>query len=201
MSQTCEVKRIQQNSAQAMVDQANQALNQARADHLACLGPEDQGNALMDAAKPAMDKVMKEADSIVYMEQFVLKQLQREVDNEQTLSTLSESANETADKLRTEIDELKTDIRTEKRRFLDASPSASTAMGGLYFTRQPDNQVLIVFLSCFGAFLLFSGLLVIMNHIPIAYVQALSTGERFQIVGSIWVVAAIATYLGFFTFT
>jgi len=201
MSQTCEVKRIQQNSAQALVDQAQQAYDQAKSDHLACLGPQEQGSALLEDAKPAMDKIAKEVDSIMYMERFILGQLQREANNDKTLSLLSASAGEEADKIRKEIDELKGEIRTEKRRFLDANPSASTAVAGLYFTKQPDNQVLIAFLSCFGAFLLFAGLLVLMNHIPLAAMQALSMSDRVKLVGTVWITAFVLMYVGFFIFT
>lgn len=201
MSQTCEVKRIQQNSAQAAVDQATQARDQAKAEYVSCLGPAEQGEALLGDAKPAMDKLMKEAETIKYMERFILGHLKREVTNGQTLKTLAESAHEESDKIRNEIDELKTVIRTEKRRFLDANPSLSPAVGGFYFTGQPDNQVLIAFLSCFGAFLLFTGLLVIMNHVPIAYLQALTMDERVKLVGAVWFGAIIVTYLGFYTFT
>lgn len=201
MSQTCEVKRIQQNSAQALIDQANQAYNQAKSEYLSCLGPQEQGSAALADAKPVMDKIAKEAEAIMYMEGFILGQLAREAKSGTTLATLSESAHEESEKIRKEIDELKSEIRTEKRKFLDADPSRTTAVGGLYFTGQPDNQVLIAFLSCFGAFLLFTGLLVIMNHIPIAYLQALTTGERIKIVASVWVTAVVLTYIGFYTFT
>jgi hypothetical protein len=201
MSQTCEVKRIQQNSAQAMIDQATQAFNQAKSDYLSCLGPQEQGAANLEDAKPAMDKIEKEVEALVYMERFILGQLEREAKNGTTVSVLADSAREESNKISNEIEELRTEIRTEKRRFLDANPSKTTAVAGIYFTGEPDNQVLIAFLSCFGAFLLFSGLLIIMNHIPVLYLQALTMNERLTLVGTIWVVALVITYLGFFTFT
>lgn len=201
MSQQCEVKRIQQNSAQAVIDQATQAFNQAKQDYLSCLGPQEQGAALLENAKPAMDTLGKEAETILYMERFILGQLKREAANDATLGVLSESANEEADKIRKEIDELKSEIRTERRKFLDSDPSKTTAVAGLYFTRQPDNQVLIAFLSCFGAFLLFTGLLVLMNHVPLAALQALSSGERLKLVAVSWIAAILLAYIGFFSFT
>jgi hypothetical protein len=201
MSQQCEVKRIQQNSAQALVDQANTAYTQAKTEYLTCLGPQEQGEALLDDAKPAMDRIEKEIGSIVYMERFILGQLEREAKNGTTISTLADSAREEAAKIRKEVEDLQSEIRTEKRRFLDASPSKTPAVAGLYFTKQPDNQVLIAFLSCFGAFLLFTGLLVIMNHIPVPYLQALTMNERLQTVGVVWLVSIVMTYIVFFTFT
>ena len=201
MSQQCEVKRIQQNSAQALIDQANSAYNQAKTDYLTCLGPQEQGQALLDDAKPDMDRIEKEIQAIVYMERFILGQLEREAKNGTTISTLADSAREEAAKIRKEVEELQSEIRTEKRKFLDANPSKTTAVAGLYFTKEPDNQVLIAFLSCFGAFLLFTGLLVIMNHIPVPYLQALSMNERLQSVGTVWIVSIVMTYLAFFTFT
>ena len=201
MSDVCEVKRIQQNSAQSMVDQATAAYTKSKADYMACLGPQEQGNAAIEDAKPIMYKFAKEVETIAYMETVILRQLQRESTAGQTLTTLAEAAQEEEDRIQKEIERLRSDIRTEKRRFLDSNPSVSTAVAGLYFTQEPDNQVLIAFLSCFGAFLLFVGLLVIMNHVPILYFQALTSNQRIKIVGMTWVLAVVLTYLGFFIFT
>jgi hypothetical protein len=205
MSKTCEVKRIQQNSAGAVVDRANQAFNQAKTDYLSCLGPQEQGAALVADAKPAMDALAKEAEAITYMERFMLGQLKREVTNEQTMTVLSESAQDEADKVRKEIEELKTEIRTEKRRFLDSGPSAPVAIGGFYFLNQPDNQVLIAFLSCFGAFLLFTSIIFVMNYIPIptvrAYLENVTMGERLSTVAGVWAISFAIMYLSFFIFT
>ena len=201
MSQQCEVKRIQQNSAQALIDQATSAYNQAKTDYLTCLGPQEQGQALLDDAKPEMDRIMKEVDALDFMQRFILEQLGREAKHGTTISILADSAHEEAEKIRKEVEELRSEIRTEKRKFLDANPSKTTAVAGLYFIKEPDNQVLIAFLCCFGAFLLFTGLLVIMNHIPVPYLQALTMNERLKAVGTAWVIAIIAVYLSFFSFT
>jgi hypothetical protein len=201
MSQTCEAKRIQQNSAQAVVDQATAAYTKAKTDYNSCLGPEALGSSAMADATPAMDKINKEVQMIYVMEQFILKQLGYDVNNEQTLSSMTELANDQSDRLQKEIDALKADIRTERRKFLDASPSATTAVAGLYFTQQPDNQLLIAFLLCFGAFLLFTGLLVIMGLLPIYAFQVMTTGERVKVVGTVWALSVGLMYLGFFTFT
>jgi len=201
MAQQCEVKRIQQNSAQAVVDQATTAYSQAKTDYLSCLGPEASSSAALAGIKPTIDKIQKEVDGIVFMERFIMSQLKRELNTDQRLSTLSDSVHQESENIQTEIDSLKTEIRTERRRFLDASPSVSPAVNGLYFTTQPDNKVLIAFISCFGAFLLFAGLLVLTNHLPGTYLDAMSMDERVKVVGTAWVLAIVLSYLGFFTFT
>ena len=170
-------------------------------EYLQCLGPKARGEEQLKIAKPAMDKAEQDMHAIAYMDDFVLKQLKREVSNKQTMSILSESVTQESERIQAEIDGLKTEIRTEKRRFLDASPSTSTAVSGLYFTMQPDNQLLIAFLSCVGAFLLFMSLLLMLNYIPIYYLEALSSSQRLQIVGLAWVLTAVVTYIGFFIFT
>lgn len=199
---SCEVKRIKQNSAQAMVDQAAQAFTQAKTEYIGCLSPAEQATAHVADAKGAIDAIQKEVDALAYMERFILKQLKREISGGETVTTLLESARREADSLRTGIDDLNVTIRKERRLFLDANPSTSTAVGGLYFTQEPDNQVLIAFLSCFGAFLLFSGVLVLMNHLPIPYIQdRLTTTNRIQLVIGSWIIACILAYAGLYIFT
>jgi hypothetical protein len=141
-------------------------------------------------------------DAITFMERFILKQLKREISGGETVTTLLESARREADSLRTGIDDLNVTIRKERRLFLDANPSVSPAVGGLYFTQEPDNQVLIAFVSCFGAFLLFTGVLVLMNHLPIPYIQdRLTTTNRIQLVIGSWILACILAYVGLYIFT
>jgi hypothetical protein len=91
----------------------------------------------------------------------------------------------------------------EKRRFLDASPSTTTAVAGVYFTQQPDNQLLIAFLTCLVAFLLFVGILVILNKFPglSTLLRDTNTWERVKIVGGFWVICLLITYIYLFTFT
>lgn len=201
MSQQCEVKRIQQNSAQQVVDQAVQARDQAKQEYLQCLGPAEQGAAALADAQGAMDATVREAEQLLFMNGFILKQLQREESNEQTLISLAEIAEDEANTMQAQIDDLKTQIRTQRRRFLDSGPQVSPAAGGLYFTKVPDNQVLIAFLSCFGAFLLFVGLLIIMNQVPIAYFDQMEMGERVKLVITMWLIGIGLAYVGFFVFT
>jgi hypothetical protein len=197
----CQAKRIQQNSKQSAIDVAKTDFNKAKTDYLSCLGPKALGNAMLEDAGPAIEKNTKEVNAIKYMGNFILSQLKREIHTGNTLSTLSSLANEEEAKITKEIEHLRSEIRTERRRFLDASPSVSTAVGGLYFTRQPDNQVLIAFMSCFGAFLLFTGLIVIMNKFPGGYLLPMSDWERIKIVLTGWVTAIVLTYAGFFIMT
>jgi len=198
---TCEAKRIQANSKQSLVTQATQDYNASKSDYMACLGPQEQGAAALEDTKPAMDKLMKEAETLTYIDNFILKQLGREVESGTTLSTLADLASEESTELRDEIDKLKTDIRTERRRFLDASPSTTTAVAGLYFTSEPDNQVLLLFLTCFGAFLLFTSLLLIFNKIPIQTIMSLADSERIMLIATTWILAIVMMYVGFFSFT
>ena len=197
---TCEPKRIQQNTAQAAVDQAQAGLLQAKTDYLSCLGPVAAGEASLQDAQPAISSLKKEAETLIWTQEFVLKQLKREAASEQTMGTLKASADEESDRLQKEIDELNTEIRTERRKFLDASPSVSPKVAGLYYTTEPDNQALIAFLSCFGAFLLFMGLMVIMNRIP-GFPLEMVSGERIKVVAWAWGFILVATYIFFFTYT
>ena len=189
------------NQAKANIGQLNEDISKAKGAYLNCLGPEQKGNALLGEAEPAMAKAQAEADTIAYMEKFILTQLERETGTDKTLNSMASIAEEEITTMRSEIDELKTSISTEKRRFIDASPSASTAVAGIYFTGQPDNQVLIAFLCCFFAFLLITGILLITNHIPMDALNRLSFAERLQMVGLSWLLGIILMYVGFFMFT
>jgi len=197
----CQAKRIQQNTKQSAIDVAKTDFNRAKTDYLSCLGPQALGQAMLEDARPAIEKNDKEVSTIKYMGNFILTQLKREIRTGTTLSTLSSIARDEEAKIKKEIEHLRSEIRTERRRFLDASPSTSTAVGGLYFTQQPDNKILITFMSCFGAFLLFTGLIVIMNKFPGGYLLPMSDGERLKLVAGAWVTAIIITYAGFFIMT
>ena len=201
MSEQCEAKRIQKNSAQGVVDQATTAYKKANIDYVSCLAPKDRENAAVAAIQSDIDRVLNEVGPIDYMNGFILAQLKREASADKTLGTLTDIATQENNKLLVEIEETKTAIRTERRKFLDSEPSVTTAVGGMYFTGQPDNQVLIAFLSCFGAFLLFAGVLVILNHVPLLYFQAMSQNDRLKFVVSTWVLVLVITYVGFYTFT
>jgi len=201
----CEPYKI--NLAQAVSDNhnANQTaqnkLRTVKSAYLSCLNAADRGDIITKDAAPEIERLTKEANTIDTMSSFILKQLRRESGANSSLSVLSDLAKETSDNLEKEIDELKSNIRTERRRFLDADPSASTAVAGLYFTQQPDNRMIIIFLSCFGSFLLIAGLLVMYGYIPLDIVANADFDQRLLVVVIFWVATLFLTYVGFFTFT
>ena len=201
MEQSCEPKRILQNTAQATVDQANSALIQANADFLTCAGPKVAGEAALHTAQPTMNSITKEVETMKYIQNFVLQQLARESAVGSTVSMLAASAKEEETTLKQKIEDIRTEIRTEKRRFLDAQPSVSPSVGGLNYIMEPDNQVLIAFIVCFGLFVLLVGLIVIMDKIPGVSPITLNTGERVKIVVWSWVAILVLTVIYFFTYT
>lgn len=194
MSQSCEAKRIQQNTATA-------ALEAAKKDYLSCLGPQAQGSAALSEAQGSLGAAATEAEQLQYMNQFLLAQMGRETGNDQTMVALTEMAGTEIAEMRTQIDELKSQIRTQTRRFLDSDPTAPMSVAGLYYTQVPDNRVLIGFLASFGAFLLFAGLLVIMDKLPFAPFNVMFPGERIKFVVIGWIAATVLMYVGFIALT
>ena len=198
---SCEVKRIQMNSAAATMDQARQGRDEARRDYLTCMGPQAQGDAAEQDAADIIRRLIAESEELFRMNETVLQMLNREAQNQQAISGVSEIAQEKAGDIQAEIDQLKTAIRTQKRRFLDASPSKSPAVAGMYYTKTPDNQALIAFLIAFGAFLVLVSVLIMFNMIPVGYFLNMMENDRFKLVGLIWAVSLIAGYAGFYLFT
>jgi hypothetical protein len=187
-----ETKRIQMNSAEA-------AAEAARAAYLGALPVDQQASLRLAEAQAALDERGREAAQLTAMTQFLLTLQARE--GSATLNDLAATTDARIAEAAAEIDDLKSQIRRERRLFMDAGPSVSPAVGGLYFTRTPDNQVLIAFLSCFGAALLFVGLLVILGHIPLPYFEAMTFGERLKTVAIFWVAAVVIMWASFFVFT
>lgn len=207
-SQTCEVKRIQVNSAQQALDLATQGRDQAQSDYLACLGPQEQGAAAVAAAQPDIDRLKSESQELLKMNEVLLQMLGREAQAAGTVADLAMYTEEQANAMRAQIDALKASIRTERRKFLDASPSVSPAKGGLYFTQTPDNKMLIAFLSCMGIFLVFVSAIILLNIVPEIPTGTsdfkfanLLMGERVKIVAILWAVSLIATWCAFYLFT
>ena len=185
LSNECEVKRIQLNSAQAA--------------YTGCLGPDAVAAAALDSASTPLQRAEMQAAQLMVLNDLHLKQLKAAEDP--NMDALTGLAVERIESLQAEIDALKGDIRKQRRRFLDADPSVSPAVGGLYFTQVPENKVLIGFLSAFGAFLLFASLLIVLGHVPFAPFSAMEAGERYKTVGAIWLVSILLMYLAFFIFT
>lgn len=207
-SQTCEVKRIQVNSAQQALDLATQGRDQAQTDYLACLGPQEQGAAAIAAAQPEITRIESESIELFKMNELLLQMLGREAQAAGAVADLALYTDEQANAMRAQIDELKASIRMERRKFLDASPSSSPAKAGLYFTQTPDNKVLIAFLSCMGFFLLFVSAMILLNLVPEIPTGTsdfkfanLLMGERVKIVAIIWGVSIIVTWCAFYLFT
>lgn len=200
-SQTCEVKRIAMNSTKHDRQQADLAFMSARKDYLACEGPAAVGAAAIADVSGDMNRVLAEGTQIQHMNEFLLRQMQQSLNAQMAIGGLVGLAQEHNDKTTAEIARLQSEIRTARRRFLDADPSASPAVAGMYFTKVPDNKVLIAFLVCYGAFLLFTSALILMNQIPLYVFTSMSGGDRIKIVGGIWLVGLLLGYVGFFMFT
>lgn len=175
---------------------------QASAEYLqTCLPPDQQAAARLDTVSPAVRDAEQEAAQLFFMNEFLMGLLQKETGTDQTLIDLAVIAEEEMTKLQSQIEDLKAQIRTKRRVFLDSEPQKSPAVGGLYFTKVPDNQVLIAFLSTFGAFLLFAGLLVLLNRIPVDYFIGLQSRERYTTVAMFWGASIVIMYAGMYMFT
>ena len=191
-----EVKRIQLNSARQAFEDAQQA-------YISTLDPAQQAQAR--SQEPDAKQLFAEAEAVALVSEVLLGSLETSVTHQAvptaTADAITSMATADTERLQKEIEETKAQIRVEKRKFLDSGPQVSPAVGGLYFTAVPDNQVLIVFLSCYTAFWLFLGIMLLTNQIPIPYVSGLSSNDRLKLVLGTWVLLIVVTYLGFFMFT
>jgi hypothetical protein len=186
--------RIQLNTAKAAYEVAKQEFEQ-------CQPPEQRTAARLEEMKEAIGKYETEAAQLYFMNDFLLNTLDKEAGNNDTIVNLGVIAERQMQAIQDEIDTLKSEIRMERRRFLDSSPQISPAVAGLYFTKVPDNQVLIGLLSTIGAFLVAVSACILMGITPITYLSSAHAAERWKIVGMLWVVTIITTYLGLFIFT
>lgn len=198
---TVEAKRIQMNTAQQTLEAAKNSFDQSRTAYINSLKPEERSRMLMKEIEPIAERLDKEANEIAYINTFIMKQMGQGLGSSDTLAGLNDMALGEIDKVQKEIEDLKAKIRVERRRFLDASPNVSPAVGGLYFTKVPDNKLLIALLSVVGILLAVVSALIIMNHLPFAYFQAMTMSERVKITGVIWLCAAVATIVSLWTFT
>jgi len=198
---TVEAKRIQMNTAQQTLEAAKSSFDQTRTAYITSLQPEERSRMLLKEIEPVAERLDKEAKELAYINTFIMKQMGRGLGSSDTLASLNDMANDEIGTVKKEIDELKSQIRLERRRFLDAGPNVSPAVAGLYYTKVPDNQVLIALLSVTAILLAIVSALIIMNHLPFAYFQAMTMSERVKITGVIWVVGIIAVLVGLWTFT
>lgn len=198
---TVESKRIQMNTAQQTLEAAKASFDQTRTAYINSLQPEERSRMLLKEIEPVAERLDKEAKELVYINTFIMKQMGQGLGSSDTLASLNDMATGEIDSVKKEIDELKSQIRLERRRFLDAGPNVSPAVAGLYYTKVPDNQLLIALLSVTGILLAIVSALIIMNHLPFAYFQAMTMSERVKLTGVIWVAGIVAVLVGLWTFT
>jgi hypothetical protein len=202
MSETCELAQIKENSARSAMDLARKDFEEKKKARLSCQGPAAIASAATADAQSDIDRLRAEGEQLTYMNEFLLRQLKRETESGAAYEALGQLVADEVIKIEGELDTVKSAIRTERRRFLDADPSAPTAVAGMYFTKEPDNQALIAFIACFCAFLLFTGLIVLLRLVPEgSYFSALSQGESVKIVIIYWVAGLLLAYMGFWLFT
>ena len=186
--------RIQLNTAKAAYEVAKQEFEQ-------CQPPEQRTAARLGEMKDAIGKYESEAAQLFFMDEFLLGALDKEAGNNDTIVNLGAIAEQQMQAIQNEIDELKSEIRKERRRFLDSGPQKSPAVAGLYFTKVPDNQVLIGLLVSLGAFLVAVSACILLGIVPINYLTRAEDGERWKIIGVLWITTIILTYMGLFIFT
>jgi hypothetical protein len=188
-------------SLRVQMNTAEYAVEQARAAYIASLPVPEQANFHLEQAAPAMTAAKREAQQLENTCGFVLELMKRETSGSGSLQSLEQMTEKQLQDLNDEIERLKGQIRVERRQFLDAQPSVSPAVGGLYFTQVPDNQLLIALLSTLGALLVFVSVGLYLGLLPIDYLLRTSVSERLTLIAVLWGVAVLATYMGLYTFT
>ncbi len=176
------------------------SLNQAKRDLESCLTPEARTQMRLDNESARLGRLQDEADALWRMDVTVLTVLDRE-HNSGGGEGASELVRDQVSTVQKQIDDAKAKIRLERRLFLDASPSVSPAVGGLYFTRTPDNQLLILFIVGYCGFLAALSALLLLGAIPGQYFAAFTMGDRVKTVVILWIAGLLLGYLGLFVFT
>jgi hypothetical protein len=194
MEDTCAAQGALRNSAKAALDEAHNK-------YMSCLPLEKRQEEAIRQGSDQISLVSSEADQLDFMTSLLLKQLAGEIGSDSSIKTMKDLASTASADLQKQMEDIKRDIRLEKRIFLDSEPQKKISVGGLYFTKVPDNQVLIAFLSCFGTFLLCAGLLVLFNKIPWLYFKSMTMNNRVFIVSTTWISVLILMYVCFFVFT
>jgi len=183
------------------VSAAQNALDSARATYLQCLpgGPQRMSVATQ-SINDQLSAYARETDQLNYISNFLIGHSKSDPNGGQ-IDIIKSLIQTSLKDLQKQQEELKAEIRKEQRIFTDSNVQESPAVAGMYFTKVPDNKILIAFMTCFGAFLLFAGLLIIYDKLPIYYFQAMIPAQRWTTVGLIWAVSLIFTYVFFFAFT
>lgn len=182
---TCEAKRI--------------SVNQAQADYQSCLSPEARTQARLDDENSRLGRMTDEADALWRMDATMLTVLERELNG--PTEEVAGILNGQAVTVQGQIDDVKAQIRRERRLFLDAQPSVSPAVGGVYFTQTPDNQVLILFIVGYCGFLAAVSALILLGAVPLPFFQAFTMGERVKTVAMLWGTGLLLAYVGLYVFT
>jgi hypothetical protein len=196
----CASEAVAVNSANRALQEAQAQVSQAQTALSNCLPPQQQAQARLAGIQDSLGKYNAEAVQLGFLNEFLLGALAREAGNDATLSGLGQIAESQMNRMQNEIEELKSQIRKERRIFLDSAPSVSPAVGGFYFTKVPDNQVLIALLSALGLLLLGLSLILFLGYGPDAFAR-LTAGERLKLIGMLWGGSAIVLYIGLLTFT
>jgi hypothetical protein len=183
------------------MNSATYAAEQARAAYVASLPVPDQAAYYVGQAQGAMDTASREARQLEATGHFVLGLLVRETGSAGSLDAVHDMTAQEVSGLEEEIERLKEQIRMERRVFLDSQPTVSPAVGGLYFTRVPDNQVLIALLSTVGALLVGLTVGIYLGLFPIPYLEATTARDRLMIIAGLWSVTILMGYLGLYSFT
>jgi len=189
------------NVENAKVNSAQSALQAAQASYMQCLPVAQRPAAALNSVASQDAIYRQEAEQLAFMTNFLSKQKSITSNTGGNLTTLTDLANDTSVQLNKEIDDIKAVIRKEKRIFIDSDAQRSPAVGGLYFTLVPDNQILIAFMTCMCAFLLVISLLILFNMIPIMYFEGLTYINRIVTIAGLWAFALIGTYIGLYSFT
>ncbi len=189
------------NSKNAVLNSAKASVDTARAEYMNCVPVAQRSAKALEFVADQQAAYNSEKEQLNYMANFVLRQLEKEIGTDASFNSIRELATQSKETLHRQIDEIKADISKERRIFLDSDIQNSPAVGGLYFTKVPDNKILIAFLCCLGSLLLFGSLLLLLNHIPLEFALAMTMRERIQIVVGITVGTLFLVYISLYTFT
>jgi hypothetical protein len=191
----------QSTSLRVQMNSAEYAAEQARAAYIASLPVPQQAEFYLEQAQPAMDAAKQEARQLENLSGFVLELLKRETGGASSFAEIEARTHAELQSLTDEQEELEHKIRVERRKFLDQQPSVSPAVGGLYFTQVPDNQVLIALISTLGALLSFLSVGLYMGLFPIPYLQNTAVSERITMIAILWGISALVFYFSLYLFT
>jgi len=183
----------------AAVNSAKTALEAETAKYLKCLPSNESRNRTLQTVEQQNSAYIIEVDQLNYLSKTLLSKVS-DSSGDPTVE-LQTVINDAIKDLKNQQEVVKNDIRKEQRIFTDSNIQQSPAVAGLYYTQVPDNKILIAFMTCFGAFLLFIGLMIIFGLSPVDYFTNMMMGERLMTVGLLWSVSLIFTYIFFFAFT